>query len=116
MKQVYASLSVIQNLGWLDRIVRTVLGFALLAYATFQVLVGDMTESPWVVYAMLVSVYPILSGIIGYDALYDYFSVRTCGISDRNQCGTFPYEVDAALGNHPIPESDVDHSLEHSRH
>jgi len=116
MKQSYAKLSVIQNLGWLDRVVRTVLGVALLAYAIFQIFAGDIMQPPWTVYAILVSIYPITTGIIGFDPLYDYFSVRSCGFSERNPCGTFPYEVDAALGHHPIPESDIDHSLEHSRH
>lgn len=116
MKKTFTDLSVIQNLGWLDRVVRTTLGFALLGYATYQLFMGDIMQPPWTVYAILVSIYPIISGIIGYDALYDYFSVRSCGLSDRNQCGTFPYEVDAALGHHPIPDSDVDHSLEHSHH
>lgn len=115
MKNTIAQLAVIQNLGWIDRVVRTVAGFALLAYAT-HFLSGEAAAPVWATYAVLASIYPILSGIIGYDALYDYFSVRSCGLSDRNPCGTFPYEVDAALGNHPVPNSDVEHSLERSHH
>jgi hypothetical protein len=70
----------------------------------------------WLFLPMLLAAYPLLTGIIGVDPLYNSLNIRTCDTSRRNQCGTFPYEVDAALGRNPIPQNDVEHSLEHSRH
>ena len=67
-------------------------------------------------YSMLFSIYPLLTAIIGVDAFYSWANIRSCGGSERSQCGTFPYEVDAALGRHPIPDNDLEHDLQHSRH
>jgi len=116
MKQIRAQLGVIQNIGWLDRVLRILLGATMLAYPAFLILTGEAVQSAWMLYSMLLSVYPWLTGIIGFDPIYEQFVVRTCDTSDRNPCGTFPFEIDAALGHHPKPNSDVEHSLEHSRH
>ncbi|MBI3775181.1 MAG: DUF2892 domain-containing protein [Gammaproteobacteria bacterium] len=116
MKQIRAQLGVIQNVGWLDRMVRVVVGIAMLAYPAYMILTSETEHSPWLLYSMLFSVYPWLTGIVGFDPVYAQFVIRTCDTSDRNPCGTFPFEIDAALGRHPIPNSDVEHSLESSRH
>lgn len=110
------AIGVIQNLGWLDRVLRFVVGAVLLALPCFLMVSGVMAVNWYLVGAMLLSVYPLLTSVIGIDQIYNFFNVKSCGTSDRNQCGTFPYEIDAALGNNPIPDSEVEHSLEHSRH
>ena len=110
------TLGVIQNLGWLDRVLRFTVGAALLAMPCFLIVTGIMDVTWYLVGAMLLSVYPLLTSVIGIDQIYNFFHVKSCGGSDRNQCGTFPYEIDSALGNNPIPDSDVEHSLEHSHH
>jgi hypothetical protein len=114
MKRIGAKMAVIQNMGWLDRVVRVILGSVLLAFAISAL--GPGTTPPWALYVALVSVYPLLTGIIGWDPIYEAVTVKTCGTSERNPCGTFPFEVDAALGHHPIPRNDVEHSLENSKH
>ncbi len=116
MKQIRTQLGVIQNMGWLDRVIRVLVGTAMLIYPVFLMLTNDTVQPPWLLYSMLLSVYPWLTGIIGFDPVYKQFVVRTCDTSDRNPCGTFPYELDAALGRHPIPNSEVERSLERSHH
>lgn len=116
MKLLRTKLNVIQNMGWLDRVTRIFLGTAMLVYPLFLIVTNEAVHSPWVWYSMLLSIYPWLTGIIGFDPVYALFFVRTCDTSDRNPCGTFPFEVSAALGRHPIPNSNVEHSLENSRH
>lgn len=115
VQNVRKKIGVIQNLGWLDRVVRFLIGAALVGVGCFFILVSSSIPN-WAYYSILIAVYPALTGILGWDPFYEAFSVRSCGTSERNQCGTFPYEIDAALGNHPIPQSEIEHSLEHSRH
>lgn len=116
MKQLRARLGVIQNLGWLDRVIRIAVGTAMLAYPVYQIATSETVEHSWMIYSMLISIYPFFTAILGYDPIYAQFVVRTCDTSERNPCGTFPYEVDAALGHRPIPKSNVERSLENSRH
>lgn len=109
-----AKLEVVQNLGWLDRILRIVIGVVFVGLPCFYLLSGQ--SSPWYLYLMLLAVYPLMTGMLGRDLIYDLFKVKSCGTSERNQCGTFPYEIDAALGRKPIPDSEIEHSLERSHH
>lgn len=115
MNQLRARLRVIQNLGWLDRVIRVVIGTAMLAYPVFQIATSETVQEPWLMYSMLLSIYPLLTAILGYDPLYAQFVIRTCDTSERNQCGTFPYEVDAALGNQPPPNSNTERTIEGSQ-
>lgn len=110
-----AKVEVVQNLGWLDRVIRIVIGVAFIAVPCYYLLAGQPLTT-WFSIVMLLAVYPLMTGMLGRDLLYDMFNVKSCGTSERNQCGTFPYEIDAALGHHPIPDSDVEHSLERSHH
>lgn len=112
MKHLVNQIRVLQNLGWLDRTIRVVVSMALIGAGAFSASSG----LAWPTYALLFAIYPLLTGIIGYDPVYSQFKIRSCGLAERNQCGTFPYEIDAALGHHPIPGSDIEHSLEHSHH
>lgn len=116
MKYIREKLRVPQNLGWMDRVIRILVGSVMLLYPVYLVLITESTQAQWPFYSMLLSIYPWLTGIVGYDPIYKLFSFRTCNTSGTNPCGTFPYEVDAALGNKPIPKSDIEHSLEQSRH
>ena len=116
MKLLIEKLGVIQNLGWLDRVIRILAGSALLIYPVFLVVTTESQQAQWPFYSMLLSIYPWLTGIAGFDPVYKLFAIRTCDTSARNPCGTFPFEVDAALGNKPIPKGEAEHSLESSRH
>ena len=113
-----------QNLGWLDRLLRFIIGTALMTYfVTILVIFTDPVwldsgrEAPnWIYYTPFFSVYFFLTAFLGADPIYGLLNIRSCGNSSRNPCGTFPFEVDAALGHHPIPDSDIEHSLSTSHH
>jgi hypothetical protein len=113
---------IIENMGWLDRIIRMMMGTALLVVPIIILSMKAMrldeggSVSGWWYVAMLVSLYPFWTSSIGWDPVYKLFNVRTCGGSEKNPCGTFPYEVDAAVGHHPIPDSEVVHSLTAAHH
>ena len=115
MNNMSTKFGVMQNLGWHDRIIRVVIGSLMISIPLYLLATGQ-NSSPWMFYIILAAVYPVLTGVIGCDEIYNLFGVKSCGTSNRNQCGTFPYEVDAALGHNPIPDSDIEHSLEHSHH
>lgn len=116
MENSHYSDDVIQNLGWMDRVLRFVTGAVLLALPCYLMISGAMDVKWYLVGAMLLSVYPLTTSVIGVDQIYRFLKVKSCGTSPRNQCGTFPYEIDAALGRNPIPDNHIEHSLEHSRH
>jgi hypothetical protein len=113
-----------ENLGWLDRLIRFMIGsviigsvFAVLYMYTDPVWAeAGYQDRGWAVYPLLLSVYFFLTGIFGSDPIYGLLHIRSCGGSPRNPCGSFPFEVDAALGNNPKPKSDVAHRLEESEH
>jgi hypothetical protein len=103
-------LTVIQNLGLVDRVVRTLIGWGLIAAAAADVLSGQQVS--WHPYAILFAVYPILTAIVGYDPFYSAAHTKSCDLSERNRCGTFPFEVSAALGHQPRCASEFDCHLE----
>jgi len=113
---------IVENIGWLDRIIRMVLGSVLLVVPVIMLATHAMrldeggSVSAWWYVAMLVALYPFWTSSIGWDPVYNLFNVCTCGGSEKNPCGTFPYEVDAAVGHHPIPDSEVVHSLAAAHH
>jgi len=115
MQNVLSKIGVVQNLGWLDRVIRTFAAASMLAIPCY-LLITQGTMNDWFFYLMLFSVYPALTAIVGYDILYEWMGTKSCGTSERNQCGTFPYEIDAALGRHPIPDSNLEHSLSAAHH
>jgi hypothetical protein len=113
---------IVENMGWLDRIIRMIVGTALLVVPIIILAMNAMrldeggSVSAWWYVAMLVALYPFWTSSIGWDPVYDLFNLRTCGGSEKNPCGSFPYEVDAAVGHHPIPDSVVVHSLTAAHH
>lgn len=108
---------VVQNLGLTDRVVRFVLGAMLLApgllAATALLTATGPQLNAWLVTLMAVSVYPLMTAMIGVDPLYRAFGMRSCGDSGTNQCGTLPYQMKARKGEAPaFCETDDTHSLE----
>ena len=116
MERVIAKLGVAQNLSLLDRLFRFVIGIGLIAVAAVTLITGSAVT--WQGFAILLSIYPLMTGMLGVDPVYSLFNKKTCGINDRNQCGTIPYQVDAAMGHHPVPDKgyEYDHSLGASHH
>jgi hypothetical protein len=104
-------LSTVQNLGLNDRIIRGLIAALMIGLPPLNLVNGGLFD--WHGYVMLLGIYPAITAILGYDPFYVLFNVRSCGNTQRNQCGTFPFEVDAALGHNPIVHKDYefDHSL-----
>lgn len=115
MDTLAGKIGVIQNLGIVDRVVRVAIGVLLLGGSALHLSVIDGVVG-WHAYAKLISIYPLLTAMLGWDPLYSLFSVRSCNLTGRNQCGTLPYELDAAMGHDPRPQRAYDHSLTGSRH
>jgi hypothetical protein len=105
-----------QNLGMWDRIFRFVLGSVMLAVPYYLLTQTGMTSESWHSLLIILSVYPFLSGILGVDPFYRLMKVKSCDLSSRNRCGSFPFQVDAFLGHKPIPEDDYEHTLTNSHH
>lgn len=118
MKQVIESRDkrILQNEGWFDRALRIAIGGAMILVTAYLLEYDFTPKATWEYYVMLVGIVPVITGFIGWCPIYKLLGIRTCGGNGRNPCGSLPFEIDAALGRHPIPESDVEHSLERSHH
>lgn len=115
MVRVKDKIPVVQNIGLADRMIRFFGGGILLAGGVLGMVLGASALLSTI--ALLLAVYPLMTTVMGWDPFYQLLSLRTCSLQGgRNQCGTFPYEVDAAIGHEPEPEKDYDHSLSGSHH
>jgi len=118
MDRVKGKIPVVQNIGLADRLIRFFGGNAILAWGALS-LVMESGSPIWATVAILIAVYPLMTTVMGWDPFYQLLGTRTCSVeTGRNQCGTFPYEVDAALGHNPRPDKgyEYDHSLTGSHH
>ena len=112
--KVVRFLGAVQNMGWADRVLRFVIGLALIVYALVMMETRD--EIGGYAYVFYFSIYPMLTAILGWDPLYRLFQARSCNDSGRNACGTFPFEVEASLGKKVECGDGYDCSLSGSRH
>jgi hypothetical protein len=105
----------IQNIGLVDRVIRLLIGAALIGTSYFYVAhLHQMVEvwATWGTYAILIAIYPIMTGMLGFDPLYTLFHVRTCGDTGRHQSGTLPYQMVTMFGHTPkYTEFDGERSL-----
>lgn len=95
-----------ENMSVVDRFLRVTAGSMIAEGVLIVPLVMTMTEisSALMVglpYALTVSFYLLLTGMTGWDPMYAVFHGQTCGLSEKNRCGTFTYQMKAALGLHP---------------
>ncbi len=118
MKAHNEKIAPVQNIGLADRMLRFFVGGALFAGGVLGMGITG-TVSLWSALAVIISLYPLMTTMMGWDPFYQMAGARTCSLEGgRNQCGTLPYEVDAALGHEPTPEKgrEYDHSLTGARH
>lgn len=92
----------IQNIGFVDRIIRFVIGAGLI----WSVVLYYGMEHPMLnvfaqVMAVIVALYPLWTCNVGWDPIYALFGINSGSDSGRNQCGTFPYQIKAAAGRAP---------------
>ena len=119
MTTTMQKLDVVQNEGLVDRVFRFVIGAIMLAIGSIGVAITPHITW-WESTLIIVSVYPLLTAILGYDPFYSLFKAKTCSLDadSKNACGSFPYEVDAAMGRKPQPPQgmEYDRNLEDARH
>ncbi len=98
MQMTQHRLGPVQNMGWLDRSVRTVIGALLIAVTLYEIQQGTPVGS--YAYLPIVAIYPLMTGLLGWDPFYAASNVKSCDISpgSRNKCGTFLFEVESAMG------------------
>jgi len=119
MSNTSHKLDVVQNEGLIDRVFRFVIGAIMLVIG-----VGGYAVTPsvtwWEGTLIVVSSYPLLTAMLGWDPFYNMFGARSCSLEpgSRNACGSLPYEIDAALGHNPQPPqgAEYDHNLEDAHH
>ena len=116
MERIALKLFVVHNIGLVDRMLRLSIGAAMLAGGVVSMLSHAVLT--WEPYAILISVYPLMTSMLGWDPFYATLDTRTCSLAGgRNACGTFPYELDAMIvGDRLVPDSDYEHSLTSSHH
>lgn len=112
------SQHVLQNMGLIDRVARFLLGGGILAYlVVYHEMKHPSISLGWQTVLVAASIYPLVTALIGWDPFYALFHTRSCSLTGRNQCGTFPYEVKAIVGHAPkfcdcSDDQCVEHSLE----
>jgi len=116
VKHTLAKLSEVHNLGLIDRVARLLLAVVLIGGAITSIL--NRSVVTWQVTIVLFAIYPLMTGMLGWDPLYSVGHTKTCDLSNHNRCGTFPYQIDAILGHNPISDKgyEYDHSLTASHH
>ncbi len=105
----------IENIGLVDRVIRLLIGAALIGTSYYYVAhlnqvagVWDM----WGTYAILFAIYPLMTAMLGWDPLYSLFRVRTCSDAGRHQSGSMPYQIVTMFGHTPkYTESNRERSL-----
>lgn len=103
-----------QNMGLVDRVLRFILGLALIVVVLMEL--GNGEALGMYAYLPIIAIYPLMTAILGWDPLYHLGHVRSCQASGRNSCGTLPYEVEAAVGKKVECGDGYDCSLAGSHH
>ena len=117
MDRLKGNMQDLHNIGLIDRAIRFFIGGALLFLGVLSaVLSGGVNV--WHALAVLVSIYPLMTCMMGWDPVYQLIGLRTGADRGRNVTGTLPYQIDAAMKHNPQPEEgyEYDHSLTGARH
>lgn len=71
---------VYQNLSWLDKFIRVLSGIVVIVATIINISLYDVigTGVTWHTYAVLLSIYPLITGILGWDPCYWILRVKTC--------------------------------------
>lgn len=117
MDRVKGNIQDPHNIGLIDRAIRFFAGGALLFVGVISAVTTDGIQV-WQAVIVLVSIYPLMTCMMGWDPVYQIIGMRTGSDSGRNVTGTLPYQVDAAMRHNPQPDKDYeyDHSLTGSHH
>lgn len=80
----------LQNIGIIDRTVRIIVGLVMVGSWFFYPVENVGT---WFALIPLLGVVPLLSGILGWCPVYAVFHTKSCGMDERNTCGTYPDQL-----------------------
>ena len=88
-----------QNIGIIDRTARIIVGTILIG-AWF--ILPYPLETGSIIFALLpfLGVFPVVTGIIGWCPTYAMLKTKSCGTGKRNNCGTFPDQLDHLINPH----------------
>ncbi len=115
MKSLFKKSNVPQNLSLIDRVVRLVLGLVMISVLFFDNPYFVLSTT-WMSVLVLVSIYPLMTGMLGVDPLYAAAHVKSCDTSEHNQCGTLPYQAAAATDHIPgVCDDETEHSCRSHR-
>jgi hypothetical protein len=93
---------VLQDVGLVDRVLRLVIGAALMGSAYYLANPIELPLPRWGhAFAFGIALYPIFTGMLGRDPFYAMFNAKTCGDTGKNQCGSLSYQVKAMSGHVP---------------
>ena len=86
----------VENLGLTDRALRFITGLAMLVFGYFAIENVEYLFLGAVI--ILLSEYPLMTSILGWDPLYPVTGSRSCSIEKRRELyGPLSLEVDVAL-------------------
>jgi hypothetical protein len=80
----------LQNIGIIDRTVRIIVGLAMVSVWLFYPITS---LTLWIALLPLLGVVPLLTGILGWCPVYAMFHTKSCGVDERNTCGTYPDQL-----------------------
>jgi hypothetical protein len=104
---------ILQNVGLIDRLARLLLGAAIMVWAYYSFANTASASSAWLTYSYAIALYPIFTGMLGWDPVYALFRGRSCSDSGSHLCGSLPYQAKALFGVEPrYCDTDADRSLE----
>jgi hypothetical protein len=89
--------NALQNIGIIDRTVRIIIGLAMISVWFFYPI---STLSVWLALIPLAGALTLLSGILGWCPVYALFGTKSCGVDERNTCGTYPDQLDHLIHPH----------------
>ena len=75
---------VVQNMGLVDRAVRLLIGVALLSVSYFYAIHAEGQYQIVEFFSFAIALYPIFTGMFGWDPAYAMFHGRTCSDTGRN--------------------------------
>ena len=95
-KSLQNQSNALQNIGIIDRTVRIIVGSAMIGvWFVYPI----ATVNIWFALLPLLGVFPLLTGILGWCPTYALLHTKSCGTDKRNNCGTFPDQLDHLI--HP---------------
>lgn len=115
MGRIISRMVVTPNLGPLNRWFRIMLGIVLLDVAIAH-LQMDGSVVTWTVYVAWFALYPLITGLLGWDYVHDLIGSKTCDIADRNWGRIFSYKIDTTLKSNRMANNDYGHRLVGSHH